>query len=1158
MGSIRIASFQRTLRQLGGAAPLRGVLRPAGGEAPGLRQGYAQVGVRALLPALLAVLLAPSPSLAGDAGPIAMNSEGAPDLIVENMQSSLTSPSPNQLFTLMASVRNQGDAAAAATRLRFYASADARITTQDSRLADRPIGALDPGQSQAQQLTVKAPLQAGRHYYGACAGPVEGEVNATARNQCSAAALIVVSVPPDAGETRLDAMPIELNSRTSGLLDRAGDVDYYRLDIPSEGPVLVETSGATDTHGQLHGRDGRRLHSDDDSGEGGNFRIERTLAVGVHYIRVSGSRRAVTGPYQLAVRHMPNEGVPDLIPQNPLASSEQPSPGRALIFRVDVRNQGAFPSAQTTARFFLSTNDRITSFDKEVATATVPAVAGQASVEVSAPLYAPTARGRHYFGICIDGAQGEKFTDNNCSQGVRVTVGEADIGTYSLPLVLAASEPNRESFIRIANLSNRAGQVRLIAWDDSGVRSPASGAVTLSTGPLAISSFNSGDLEQGNVGKGLASGIGAGQGSWRLRLETDLDILPLAYVRTRAGFVAAMHRLVTKTEGRYEVGVFHPASNANQVSRLRLANPGALPAELSIIGYDSSGARAPAAGAVRLTLPGGEALGLTAQDLEQPSARLTGSLGAGIGNWRLYITASQPIEVMNLLDDLHTGNLANLSNTASPGGGIPLFLSAGDPKRASFVRLVNRSARAGEVAVQAIDDAGVKAPAISLHLPPLATAAFNSMDLEQGNPDKGLAQGVGPGEGDWRLLFSTDLDILPLAYVRTDDGFVTSMHEVSPGWDGRYQVPFLNPASNTNRVSRLRLINPGNAPAEVAITGLDSAGNRGASAAALTIPPGQAVTLTAADLEQGAPPTLAGALGDGVGKWRLSVSSSQPIELMSLVDSVPTGALTNLSAANAGRRIGERFKDCAGCPEMVVIPSGIFQMGAASDELGQSEKETPRHRVRIPHPLAVSVHEVTFAHWRPCWEAGVCAPPMPGDWGQGRQPAINLSWQDAQAYIGWLNETTGQAYRLLSEAEWEYAARAGAATPFHTGHTISTDQANYNGNLVYGDGPLGVLRGRPIAVGSLPANAFGLHDMLGNVQEWVQDCWTVNYASAPGDGAAVEFANCADRTIRGGAWNSRPQDLRSASRHRQRATTRNDRTGFRLARPLTRIAWLGP
>jgi len=275
-------------------------------------------------------------------------------------------------------------------------------------------------------------------------------------------------------------------------------------------------------------------------------------------------------------------------------------------------------------------------------------------------------------------------------------------------------------------------------------------------------------------------------------------------------------------------------------------------------------------------------------------------------------------------------------------------------------------------------------------------------------------------------------------------------------------------------------------------------------------------------------------------------------------DSVPTGTLTNLSAANTGRRIGERFKDCAGCPEMVVIPAGIFQMGAASDELGQSGKETPRHRVRIPHPLAVSVHEVTFAQWRPCWEAGVCASPMPGDWGQGSQPAINLSWPDAQAYIGWLNEATGQAYRLLSEAEWEYAARAGAATPFHTGDTISTDQANYNGNLAYGDGPLGVLRGRPIAVGSLPANAFGLHDMLGNVQEWVQDCWTADYTDAPGDGTAVQSANCADRTIRGGAWSSGARDLRSASRYRQRATTRNDRTGFRLARPLTRIVWLAP
>ena len=148
------------------------------------------------------------------------------------------------------------------------------------------------------------------------------------------------------------------------------------------------------------------------------------------------------------------------------------------------------------------------------------------------------------------------------------------------------------------------------------------------------------------------------------------------------------------------------------------------------------------------------------------------------------------------------------------------------------------------------------------------------------------------------------------------------------------------------------------------------------------------------------------------------------------------------------RQPGRRFKDCAACPEMVVVPTGSFMMGSPSSEKGRDSDEVPQHQVRIAQPFAVGVYEVTFAEWDACVSAGGCNGYNPDnrDWGRGQRPVINVSWNDAQAYVKWLYNNTGKRYRLLSEAEWEYVARAGTETPFHFGMTISTDQANYNRN----------------------------------------------------------------------------------------------------------------
>ena len=243
---------------------------------------------------------------------------------------------------------------------------------------------------------------------------------------------------------------------------------------------------------------------------------------------------------------------------------------------------------------------------------------------------------------------------------------------------------------------------------------------------------------------------------------------------------------------------------------------------------------------------------------------------------------------------------------------------------------------------------------------------------------------------------------------------------------------------------------------------------------------------------------------------------------------------------------GDSFKDCPDCPEMVVVPAGSFMMGS-----NVGLYNNPVHKVSIIKPYAVAKFEVTFAEWDACVAAGSCMHrPDDKDWGRGKQPVINVSWDDVtKEYLPWLLRQTGRTYRLLSEAEWEYAARAGTKTEFSTGETIeSNHQANY---APTSEGTY--YRQRPVEVGSFPPNAFGLHEMHGNVSEWVEDCRHANYRGAPTDGSVWSSAckTGAARVLRGGSWNTIQDFLRSATRNSTLPGSRYDSIGFRVARTLT-------
>lgn len=244
-------------------------------------------------------------------------------------------------------------------------------------------------------------------------------------------------------------------------------------------------------------------------------------------------------------------------------------------------------------------------------------------------------------------------------------------------------------------------------------------------------------------------------------------------------------------------------------------------------------------------------------------------------------------------------------------------------------------------------------------------------------------------------------------------------------------------------------------------------------------------------------------------------------------------ALQQQTAAALGRPVvfRDRLKSGGKGPEMAVIPAGRFAMGSPDSEPGRYDSEGPQHHVTIARPFALGKYAVTFDDYdRYCTASGKAKPADQG-WGRGRRPVINVSWKDARAYCAWLSGETGKNYRLPSEAEWEYACRAGSITPFWWGDTLGTGQANYNGDHAYNGSMTGEYRKRTLAVDAFKANPFGLYQMHGNVWEWCEDAWHDNYQGAPADGGPWLDTNpMAGRVVRGGFWGGNSRWLRSANR----------------------------
>ena len=489
-----------------------------------------------------------------------------------------------------------------------------------------------------------------------------------------------------------------------------------------------------------------------------------------------------------------------------------------------------------------------------------------------------------------------------------------------------------DGFVRVVNHSHEAGTVALRRFDDAGNLLGTS-IIALEAGEVV--SFKASDWAACDLAKDVPGRLGddEARSGW-FSLATELDIEVVSYLRNWDTVATSLHEVVRTTQDSddrtiHHVPFFNPGSERSQASHLRLINPGDQDVAVAITGRDDAGGSA--SEEVRLSLPGGTACWLNASVLESGAADgdgpgchiVSGRLGNGQGRWRLSVTASGgDIQVMNLLVN-STGHVTNLSASGGVKSGtytLPYVLPIPGFTEELFteethglVRIINHSNAAGTVEIHGTDDTGASHGPVTLTLDGQEAVHLGSGDLEAGNASKGLPEGLGDGDGSWRLRLVTELKIEALAYVRKQDEIVTSTHEVARAIQGEkgetvHYVPFFNPGRNKRRASWLRLSNSGRRNVEVTIEGYDDAGVA-APEVSLMLPAGQACALSASTLESGKPESdsdtctgeqfdFTGRFGVGTGKWSLFViAEGGDIQVMSLLKS-RTGYLTNLSVPN--------------------------------------------------------------------------------------------------------------------------------------------------------------------------------------------------------------------------------------------------------------------
>ena len=729
--------------------------------------------------------------------------------------------------------------------------------------------ATDDNGGAAYNFRIERNVRAGAYFIRVAAG--EGRLGAYA--------LHVVHAP-----TAVDALPeLSLGVDTDVVVDMPGDIDRWRLRLEADGFVKLTSQGRTDTTGALEDERGVTLATDDDSGDGANFRIERFLPAGTYVLSVSGFEDA-QGGYTLCTSHTPLADIPAIAANGSAGTISVPYDGD--YWRFDVSSLGY---------------------------ATLTLETGSSSGHIV--LYAPTGEPK-------TGSRWRRHERLLAPGTFYVRVGSAYgwTGSYTVRGVLVPV-PDEDLF----ELEDGRGNGTLEEVGDEDIwrsKVPSAGAVVMESTGSVVDTV--GILEDG-LGRQFAYNDDSGAGD-NFRIVSDLA--PGTYY-LRVGAQSSTGDYGLRVWERRDVG-------DNRAAAAMLAVGETRDSAISPIGdVDYWRIEVPSHGTLVVESQGGtDTLGVLEDALGTTLA--TDDDGAGDSrnrNFRIERRVTPGIYFVRASAfENGSGDYAlRASHTRDPLS-IPWFLAARDGAgtRQSFARLINRSDRAGTVRIEAIDDAGTSVGTIGLSLPAGQTVHFNSNDLENGNAAKGIAAGVGAGEGDWRLRLTTnpaDLDLNVLSYVRTSRGFLTNMHDLVPpqaaqgDFGHRYVVPIFNPASNRRQVSKLRLFNPTERAAAVTIVAVDDNGQAAPGGAVrLDVGAGQARLLDARELEAGGD-GLRGSWGDGAGKWELAVGASQPLGVMNLMATPPSepggatdGNLTNLSTRGQASGIAPRARSCAPSP----------------------------------------------------------------------------------------------------------------------------------------------------------------------------------------------------------------------------------------------------
>jgi len=472
-----------------------------------------------------------------------------------------------------------------------------------------------------------------------------------------------------------------------------------------------------------------------------------------------------------------------------------------------------------------------------------------------------------------------------------------------IPFTNPASNITQQSFLRFTNKNTVPVDVLITAIDDTGLTAP-SGNLSFQLEPGASLHLNAQDLESGNPSKGTSGALGNGLGKWQLQVIASANIEIMSLVRTPDGFLTSLTDAAPVSAGGVnEVYFANPASNQNQQSFLRVSNTTASTGLVTLSGIDDAGNSAPG-GNITFTLGPMESKHFNNLDYENGNLAkdLNGALGDGQGKWHLSLNSSLALEVMSMIRT-PDGFLTNLSDVVPMDGAgahkIYFANPATNVAQQSFIRVINTGNNVGTVTISGIDDAGNLAPGgnIQFELAAFESKQLNSGDIENGNAVKGVSGALGDGSGRWRLTVESTLAIQVMNMIRTSDGFVTNLSGITPkSAQRRNEILIMNPASNVNQSSFIRFVNTSNQAGSITVSGVDDAGFAGPGGeVTFSIAALSATEFSAIDLEQGNQASgLSGALGNGIGKWRLTVSSDVDLQVMSLLQT-PTGFLTNLS-----------------------------------------------------------------------------------------------------------------------------------------------------------------------------------------------------------------------------------------------------------------------